>query len=238
MTETHVPSAGQADQQEQSPGGARPGPALRQALSNNPMFTFVPWIIFWVVAGPRDWELATGCALLASVILLLLGMDVAPVVSRHVAGSASRRRVRLQTPKVLDIGTIAFFLAMVVVGFVVDRQALIALENYSQAISSGALALVVLLSIADGHPFTEQYARADAPPEAWHTPVFRRMMMVMSGTWAAIFVIMAVLGVVAESGVSGAGTSDVLNWYIPIALIVVGLKFNEWYPAHATRHVG
>jgi hypothetical protein len=61
--------------------------------------------------------------------------------------------------------------------------------------------------------------------------LFRHMMVTMSSVWAGLFVVMAILGVISQTGVTGAGASDWLNWYIPIALIVLGLKFNEWYPA-------
>ena len=77
------------------------------ALSNNPMFTFVPWIIFWVVAGPRDWELACGCSLLTAVVLLVLGVESVDDVGPR-GGS-----IRLQAPKILDAGTTLFFLVLV-----------------------------------------------------------------------------------------------------------------------------
>ena len=195
--------------------------ARARGLSDNPVLTFVPWIIFWVVAGPRTWEVASGCALLASVLLLLVGLDTAPI--------------RFQTPKILDIGTAACFLALVIVGLFADRHDLIGLERYSQAISSGALGAIVVISIALRHPFTEQYARDGVPEEVWHTPQFRRMMVTMSAVWAVIFAVMALLGLIAETGLDGAGSSDVLNWYIPIGLVIVGFKFNDWYPAQAQR---
>jgi hypothetical protein len=124
----------------------------------------------------------------------------------------------------------------VIIGLIVDRQTLIGLEKYAQAISSAALCLIVLASIALGHPFTEQYARQDVPEEQWHTPLFKRMMLTMSLVWAMIFAVMAVLGLIAQSGITGAGSSKLLNWYIPIALVIVGFKFNSWYPAYV-KHV-
>ncbi len=212
-------------------------------LSNNTLLSFVPWVIFWVVAGPRNWELGVGCALIASVVLLLVGIDAKPLVDRAVArsagaGSASPAApIRIKPPKILDVGTALFFLALVIAGAFADRQTLLVLENYSQAISSAALAVIVLASIAVGHPFTEQYAREKVPEEQWHTPLFRRMMVTMSGVWALIFVVMAILGAISKTGIAGAGASDWLNWYIPIALIVVGMKFNEWYPSQVRRTV-
>lgn len=204
-------------------------------LSDNPVVGFVPWIIFWVVAGPRTWEVASGCALLAS--LLLMGIDAGgPILVRAltVGGRPSGRR-EARMPKVLDLGTSAFFLALVIVGFFLDRQDLIGLERYSQAISSGALCLIVVLSIALGHPFTEQYAREGVPESLWHTPLFRRTMVVMSSVWALIFGVTAILGLIYETGVTGSGSSDLLNWYIPIALVILGFKFNDWYPGYVQQ---
>lgn len=197
-------------------------------LASSPALTFVPWIIFWVVAGPRTWEVASGCALLAS--LLLMALDAGrPVLERALTGTTSAHGH--SGPKILDQGTSAFFLALVIIGFFVDRHTLIGLEKYSQAISSAALCLIVVLSIALGHPFTEQYAREGVPRELWHTPLFRRTMVVMSAVWAVIFAVMAILGLISQTGITGAGSSDVLNWYIPIGLVILGFKFNDWYPS-------
>jgi hypothetical protein len=212
--------------------------SARGALSSNPMLTFVPWVIFWIVAGPRTWEVASGCALLSSLMLLLVGLDASPTSDCTVSSTAGDRRaqgrrpIKLQVPKILDLGTIAFFLVLVIIGLFADRHTLIGLEKYSQAISSAALGLIVVASIVVGHPFTEQYARHGVPEDVWHTPGFRRTMVLMSGVWAAIFVVMAILGLIAKTGIAGAGSSDLLHWYIPIGLVILGFQFNKWYPSH------
>ncbi len=211
------------------------GGFLSGGVSNNAALAFVPWIIFWVVSGPRTWELASGCSLLASVLLLLL--EIAPPdLAERAAGVAagtdrvSERPLRLAAPKILDIGTVLFFLVLTIVGLFADRSSLLFLEKYAQAISSAALCLIVVASIAVGHPFTQQYAADKVPPEIAASPFFHRMMAFMSWVWAAIFAVMAILGVIAKSGLTGAGSSAVLNWYIPIGLVILGFKFNQWYP--------
>lgn len=211
--------------------------ATGSSLSNNPALSFVPWVVFWIVAGPKTWELGSALALLASVVLLVIDVEPAPLVDRAVARSAgdpgvsSQSPIRVAPPKILDVGTTAFFLALVIIGLFVPRHDLIGLEKYSQAISSAALCLIVVFSLMVGHPFTEQYARSGVPPEVARTPLFHRIMVTMSAVWALIFAVMAICGLIAETGVSGAGTSNILNWYIPIGLVIIGFKFNQWYPA-------
>ncbi|GIH05652.1 hypothetical protein Rhe02_37190 [Rhizocola hellebori] len=168
---------------------------------------FVPWIIFWVVCGPSTWEYAAGGALLAAVILLI----------------PSRERGRV---KLLDIVSVVFFAALVVAGLFLDRSQLIWLEDYSQAISSGVLALVVLGSLAFV-PFTEQYAREQVPQQFWSRPEFKRVNRTLTLVWGLTFAACAVLGLIAQHD---RGGSAWLNWVIPAVLIVGAFKFTAWYP--------
>jgi hypothetical protein len=95
---------------------------------NNPFVGFVPWIIFWVVSSPSTWEWATLGALVAAVILAV--------------PSAERGDL-----KILDVGSIAFFAALSLLAFFLDRAGLDWVEDYSQAISSGALAAIAFGSL-------------------------------------------------------------------------------------------
>ena len=168
---------------------------------------FVPWIIFWVVCGPSTWEYAAGGALLAAVILLI----------------PSRERGRI---KMLDIVSVVFFAALTIAGLVLDRSRLMWLEDYSQAISSGLLALVVLGSLAFV-PFTEQYAREQVPRQYWSTPSFKQINRTLTLVWGLAFALCAVLGIFAQHD---RGGSVWLNWIIPIVVVVGAFKFTSWYP--------
>jgi hypothetical protein len=176
---------------------------------------FVPWIIFWVVAGPSTWEYAAGGALLAALILAIPSGDRGSI-------------------KMLDVVSILFFAALTVAGLILDRSELDWLEDYSQAISSGVLALVVLGSLAF-LPFTEQYARDSVPREHWDSPLFKQVNRLLTLVWGLVFALSAVLGVIAQEMDSG---SDWLNWIIPIALIVGAFKFTAWYPEQARAKAG
>jgi intracellular septation protein A len=171
---------------------------------------FVPWIIFWVVCGPSTWEYAAGGALLAAVILLI----------------PSRERGRI---KLLDVVSVLFFAALTAAGLVLDRSQLRWLEDYSQAISSGVLAVVVLGSLAFV-PFTEQYAREQVPQRLWSTAAFKQINRTLTLVWGLAFAACGVLGVLAQHD---RGGSAWLNWVIPILLVVGAFKFTAWYPDRA-----
>ena len=138
--------------------------------------------------------------------------------------AASRRR-----PKILDIATIVFFVAVAVIGAVVGAEDRDWLDRWSMVLSSGALGLIALGSLAFV-PFTEQYAREETPPELWGNPVFRRINRVLTLVWGLAFLATAVLGYIA---VIAPRTSDWTNWILPIVLIVGAFKFTARYPQRA-----
>jgi hypothetical protein len=174
----------------------------------NIFYAFAPWIIFSVVASPSTWEYAALAALIAALVL----------------AAPDFRRGRW---KVLDLAGIVFFAVLAVLALVLDREQLAWLEEYTQVISSGVIAVVALGSLAFD-PFTAQYARESTPPEAWESPVFKRINRVLTAIWGAVFAAIAVMGAVALHVPAGR---DWLNWVIPIALIVGAVKFTGWYPA-------
>ena len=183
--------------------------------TGNIFFAFAPWIIFDIVASPSTWKFAALAALVASVVLNL----------------GDIRRGRL---KILEVTGIVFFAVLSVLALAVDRHDLIWLETYAQPLANGVIAVVALVSLAFD-PFTAQYARETTPREYWDSPVFRHINVVLTAVWSAVFVVIAVLGVVA---VQTEGSSDWLNWVIPVALLVLAVRFTERYPdQYAARHV-
>ncbi len=177
-------------------------------LSQSPVATFIPWIIFWVIASSRStWEYGALGALIASIVLLVPDL-------------------RKRNVKMLDAATIMFFAAMTIAGIIGSPHDGEWLDRWANTISSGALGVLVLATLPF-RPFTEDYAREQTPPEVWNTPDFRRTNRVITLVWGGVFVGTAILGAIAASSPS---SDDWTNWILPIALIVGGFKFTDRYP--------
>ncbi len=222
-------------------------PARR--LASHPVVGFIPWILFWVIGGPSTWETATIAALIAALLVMALSLDLQPLVAwstaqsgpavpgSAVSGSAgpgsarrpSQFRAEASHLKLLDVATVVFFAALTIAAIVTSRHDVTELDKYSQAISSGALGIIALGSIVFGHPFTVDYAKEEAPPEAWHTAAFKRINLVLTSVWTVVFLVCGALGLIAQT-VGPKGLRDWLNWYIPIVLIFIAFRFTKWYP--------
>lgn len=175
--------------------------------TGNIFFAFAPWIIFDVVASPSTWEYAALAALLASIVLSLGDM-------------------RRGSFKILEATGIVFFAVLSLLALALDRHELIWLETYAQTLANGVIALVSLVSLAFV-PFTTQYARESTPREYWDSPTFRHINYVLTAVWSAVFAATAVLGLIA---IHTKDTSDWLNWIIPVALLVLAVRYTERYP--------
>jgi hypothetical protein len=136
---------------EPSEEQARRGLLSRAAA--NPFAGFVPWIIFWVVAqSPSTWEYGAIGAALAAILLAV------PDIGHGRA-------------KMLDIATIVFFVALAIIGAVVEPVDRDWMDEYLGVFSSGVLGLLALGSLAFV-PFTEQYARESTHPRSGSCPPF------------------------------------------------------------------
>jgi len=179
-------------------------------FERSPFVGFAPWIIYWVVAdGPSTWLYGALCSVIAALIL---------GVSTGRGG-----------PKLLEVVTIVFFVAVTVAGVIVGAKDRDWMDTYSTTLSSGVLAVMALGSLAFV-PFTEQYAGKAAPRQEWEKPAFRRMNRVLTLMWGLVFALIAVLGLIAAKAPS---TIDWTNWVIPVVVIVGAVGMTQTYPEKA-----
>ena len=180
---------------------------IRQSLGF--VIAFLPWVIFWVVASPNTWEWAAVAAFLAALILAI----------PEVKGSGL---------KLMDYANIGVFGIFTLCAIFLDRSDLDWLEDYSMTISSLALALIVLGSLAV-EPFTMQYARESAPEEVWNTPAFIAINRTLTLMWGVVFLVMTICSLIGERSDS-IDTNAIFQWVIPIVVVVLAIKFTKTYP--------
>ncbi|MFJ9415016.1 hypothetical protein ACIRPT_12710 [Streptomyces sp. NPDC101227] len=171
--------------------------------------SFIPWLVFAGVAS-FGWQWGALAALVVSMGLL---------VADRAAGFALESRL-------LEYGTIVFFAALTVLAFVQPHSDL---QFYGAALSMGWLALISWLSIAVRRPFTMAIARRMAPPEVWHTPLFRRINVVITAAWALSFT----LGAAAQVVVTAEHLGLFVSLPIQIAGFVLPARFTASYPDRA-----
>jgi hypothetical protein len=166
---------------------------------------FVPWVIFAVLCRRDTLQAAVVVGLVAAVAVSAPGV---------LAGR----------PKILELGTVAFFVAFVIVVFVVDPGADDFLSRYARAIATGGLALIAIVSLVIGRPFTEGYAREQVDRSLWSSPRFAEVNRLFTVGWILVFLAMAASHVVAGA-IDTRRAETIFNWVIPIALIVGMVKY-------------
>ncbi len=179
-------------------------------FERSPFIGFGPWIIYWVVAdSPSTWLYGALCAVISA---LILGVSV---------GRGG--------PRLLEIVTIVFFVAVTIVGMVLGAEDRDWMDTHATTLSSGVLAVMALGSLAFV-PFTEQYAPESAPRREWEKSAFRRTNRVLTLMWALVFALIAVLGYVA---VKAPSSIDWTKAVIPTVVIVGAIGMTQIYPARA-----
>ena len=107
-----------------------------------------------------------------------------------------RERRRGKSVKILEAGTVGLFGGLAIFT-AITRYDWTILEA-RLAVDAGLLGLV-LGSLIARRPFTLQFAREEVPQEYWANPQFIATNYMISGVWAAAFVILVVADVVMAS---------------------------------------
>ncbi|MFG2814937.1 hypothetical protein [Streptomyces sp. NPDC048410] len=182
-------------------------PKKKPVGTGSVFLSFAPWIIFGVVASPSTWEYAALAALVAALVLS--------------AQDLLHGKIRI-----LDAAGIVFFAVLSVLALALNRSDLLWVETYAQVISNGLVAVVAFVSLLYD-PFTAQYARESTPRQYWDSPVFRHINRVLTTYWGVTFAIMTASTWLA---IHFSHQDDWFNWVIPVALLVIAVKFTQRYP--------
>ncbi|MFD5394622.1 hypothetical protein ACFWJW_10395 [Streptomyces sp. NPDC127097] len=170
---------------------------------------FIPWLVFAGVSS-AGWQWGALAGLATAVALL---------IADRAGGLALDLRL-------LEYGTIVFFAALGILAFTHPDSGL---KMYGSALSMGWLALIAWVSIAVRRPFTMGIARRMAPPEVWHTPLFRHINVVLTAAWALSFTLTAL----AQTAASAYGWHVAVSIVLQLAGFVLPARFTAAYPERA-----
>ena len=168
---------------------------------------------------------------IAFFVLLKLVSPLAGLVSAMVVSVllCVRTRARHESLKILELGSVVVFVALVLYTLVAAPVWTVATVRL--AADSGLLA-IVLFSLAIGRPFTLQYARERVPEQYWSSPLFLTTSRRIAIVWAGSFAVHAAADAAAQY-------LPAIPLFIDIAAslgtLAAALWFTFWYPAVARR---
>jgi len=188
---------------------------------------FIPWIAFSFLAHRIAADAVAWSALIGVALVLVTAAMQKPI----------------WPPSVLNIGMLLPLTLIAVVGFVggPDVDAWL----YDWAVPGVGLFLgLFILVLVPFAPFTERFARESTPKAYWGSPTFNKINRVLSGAWGLAIVVMgacsllvAALDLYSDDVATPAFGELLLNWVIPIVVIVGMIKFTVHYPEKVRAQV-
>src|ERR1700722_17880319 len=134
------------------------------------IWSFAPWMVF--LAGVRAGNVYWGAGLGAVVAIVVL------------ARARSRHKAHL-----FDYVGVVYFIGMLVLLAILEPHNIATWGRYAQAVAHGSLCLIVFGSVLINRPFTEGYAREQAPRVIWNSPAFRAFNRKISAVWGLAFLL-------------------------------------------------
>jgi hypothetical protein len=187
--------------------------------SKSMFISLIPWVLFTLIAGRLGSNLVGLAAVIAAVAVV--GIIIWSRRERAVDGSHP-------SLKIIDISGVVTFAVIAVLAFTGSDSLRSHLADYGRGGCALVLALVMFASLLV-MPFTEQYAREMTPREIWGLPVFRAANRRISAVFGVAVAAMAVShiysGYLEAHNELSRRENLVLNWAIPIVLILLALKY-------------
>jgi archaellum biogenesis protein FlaJ (TadC family) len=167
---------------------------------------FIPWIAFAAVSSIGwQWGALAGLVLAAGLF------------------AQGRRQGTPLDTQVLEISTIAYFVALTALSFLVPQSPV---QHFVGALSMAWLALTAWGGLAVKQPFTLGIAKQQTPEEYWRLPIFIRINVVLTAAWAIAFTLTAAVLAVLEATQAGVAVTIPVQ----VAGFVLPAIFTAKYP--------
>ncbi len=169
------------------------------------IWSFSPWLLFLLATRFTSFSGAVALGLVAALVV------AARAIGHH--------RFHL-----LDAASVLYFTGLGLALEIVHPTSVLYWSRYAQAGAHAFLTLIVLGSVAIGHPFTESYARESTPKEVWGTPQFRAVNRTISLVWGLAFLVGTVSLIVAGSV---TGRPFLLRILIPFGALAWAYSYTQ-----------
>lgn len=172
------------------------------------LIRFSPWVVFVGLTEAAGWRLGLIAGLVVSLMITLLSSP--PKIG------------------VLDAGQLSFFVAFSVFAFLRPTSEL---QHHMSNVSMAWFAVVAVLSLLAGHPFTLDFAGDEITPEIAASELYRKIHNTITAVWAACFAAIAAAGFIATASdrPSIATTATVVG-------LIIAIVFTKRYPDRAVAH--
>ena len=145
-----------------------------------------------------------------------IGLAVALVV---LARAISRHSIHL-----FDVVGAVYFAGFLAVLAAVHPSDIATWGRYAQAVAHGSLTVIVFASILIGRPFTEPYAREQAPREVWRSKPFHELNRRISAVFGLAFLL-------GTASMLVAGIQDsrqlILRLVIPFGALLLAFMYTQ-----------
>jgi all-trans-retinol 13,14-reductase len=162
------------------------------------LLSFIPWILYWVLSG-----FAGGVGVVAAFVVSII--IIIPQLLREEFS-------------LMDFAAVLYFSVAVVAVFAFGLNVFVEKSGFLGYL---ALFLMAVFSLAIKQPFTFQVSKRDYPEVYWRDSLFLSINNVISGVWAAVFLVSAITYLFLKPP---------LSVILSNTLIVLGIAFSMTYP--------
>jgi hypothetical protein len=166
---------------------------------------FAAWVTFLLVNRVASLYWAAAAGVVVALIVLVRAWR--------------RHRVHL-----FEVAGVVFFGGLSILLVAIQPGDLGTWARYVQAVAHGSLTLIVFGSVLVGSPFTEPYAREQAPKEVWDSPYFHALNRRISLVWGLAFLV----GTISLSVAGASGSRQILlRVVVPFGALALAFKYSQ-----------
>lgn len=175
---------------------------------------FAPWLAYFIITAAHTATRDTMLLACAVGFVITLILFIPSVLKKQISS--------------LDVIALIFFPSMAVLA---TQLGPVTMEKWGPVLGQAAFAFGIGIGIVIKRPFTLTYARAATPQVLWDYPRFSKSQTTIAAGWFAGLLVMLAAAVAATQVKVNSTGFVVLNWVVPIAVVIGVVKWMSGYIA-------